>query len=58
MKLATSNIAWTKEENVEILEILEKYNIRYLEYAPKALKNNHLNITYKDIKKIYLKKKN
>lgn len=57
MKLATSNIAWTKEENVEILEILEKYNIRYLEYAPKVLKNNHLNITYKDIKKIYLKKK-
>ena len=53
MHLSISNIAWRKEENLQAINILKKFNIKYLEFAPTLLKQYHNNISFKKIKKYY-----
>ena len=53
MNLCISNIAWKKEDNKNIISLLTKKNIRFIEFASTALKHNHGNISYDKIYNIY-----
>ena len=58
MKLCISNIAWSKNQNAKVINLLKKEKIKYLEYAPDLLLNNirsKKNIT--DTKKFWKKNK-
>lgn len=58
MKLCISNIAWSKNQNAKVINLLKKEKIKYLEYAPDLLLNkirSKKNIT--DTKKFWKKNK-
>lgn len=50
MNIAISNIAWNKEEDGEIVKILQKYKISGIEIAPTKIWENPLEAKEKEIK--------
>ena len=50
MNFCISNIAWNKNETKDVLKLLKKKKIRYLEYSPNLLLNN--NFSKKKIREI------
>ena len=58
MKLCFSNIAWSKKENKEIIDLFNQEKIRYLEYAPDLIiKNFKKKENIFKVKKFWQKKK-
>ena len=52
MKFCLSNLAWSKKENIKIIELLNQKKINLLEYAPTLILKN-LNSDY-EIKNVQL----
>jgi len=50
MNFCISNIAWNENETRDVLKLLKKKKIHYLEYSPNLLLNN--NFSRKKIKKV------
>ena len=50
MNFCISNIAWNENETKDVLKLLKKKKIRYLEYSPNLLLNN--NFSRKKIRKV------
>jgi sugar phosphate isomerase/epimerase len=50
MKLTISNLSWNSEENLSVLNMIKKFNIKNIEISPNKVFNN--NYTLRNIKKI------
>ena len=50
MKLAISNIAWDKENNEQVYQLMQKYWFTWLEIAPTKVFDNFLNANQQEKK--------